>query len=71
MRAFEGRGRVPFKLPVVLSKEEVAHLLAASVDIKHQTALSVAYGTGLRVAEVVALKATDIGGAAARERIVR
>ena len=63
--------RVPFKLPVMLSKEEVAHLLAATANIKHQTALSVAYGTGLRVAEVVALKATDSEGAAARERIVR
>lgn len=52
--------RVPFKLPVVLSKQEVARLLAASANIKHQTALSVAYGTGLRVSEVVALKVTDI-----------
>ena len=52
--------RVPFKLPVVLSKEEVARLLAATANIKHQTALSVAYGTGLRVSEVVALKVTDI-----------
>lgn len=52
--------RVPFKLPVVLSKEEVARLLAATANIKHQTALSVAYGTGLRVSEVVALKVSDI-----------
>jgi integrase len=28
--------------------------------IKHQTALSVAYCTGLRVSEVVALRVTDI-----------
>ncbi len=52
--------RVPQKLPVVLSREEVARLLGAVGHIKHQTALSVAYGTGLRVSEVVALKVTDI-----------
>jgi site-specific recombinase XerD len=28
--------------------------------LKHQAALSVAYGAGLRVAEVAALKATDV-----------
>lgn len=52
--------RVPHKLPVVLSREEVARLLGAVGHIKHQTALSVAYGTGLRVSEVVALKVGDI-----------
>jgi integrase/recombinase XerD len=45
--------RIPHRLPVVLSKEEVARLIAAVGHIKHQTALSVAYGTGLRVGEVV------------------
>ena len=52
--------RVPQRLPVVLSREEVARLLAATGNIKHQTALSVAYGAGLRVSEVVALKVSDI-----------
>ena len=52
--------RVPRKLPVVLSKEEMAKLLGAVGHIKHQTALSVAYGAGLRVSEVVALKVSDI-----------
>ena len=52
--------RVPQKLPVILNKEEVTRLLGCVSHIKHQTALSVAYGTGLRVSEVVALKVTDI-----------
>ena len=52
--------RVPRKLPVVLSKEEVTRLLGCVSHIKHQTALSVAYGTGLRVSEVVGLKVSDI-----------
>ena len=45
----------PRTLPVILSREEVARLLAAACNRKHQTALSVAYGTGLRAREVVAL----------------
>lgn len=52
--------RVPQKLPVVLNKEEVTRLLACVSHIKHQTALSLAYATGLRVSEVVSLKVTDI-----------
>ena len=52
--------RVPHKLPVVLSREEVGRLIAASENLKHQTALSVAYGAGLRAGEVVALKVGDI-----------
>ena len=48
--------RVPQKLPVILSKEEVTRLLGCVSNIKHQTALSVAYGTGLRVSEVVACR---------------
>lgn len=51
---------VPHKLPVILSREEVARLIAAATNLKHQTALSLAYGTGLRVSEVVSLKVSDI-----------
>lgn len=52
--------RLPRTLPVVLSREEVARLLAAAGNLKHQTALSVAYGAGLRAGEVIALKVGDI-----------
>ncbi len=52
--------REPQRLPVVLSREEVARLIAAAPNPKSQTALSVAYATGLRVSEVVSLKVTDI-----------
>ena len=51
---------VPRTLPVVLSREEVARLIAAAPNLKYQTALSIAYGTGLRVSEVIALKVSDI-----------
>jgi integrase/recombinase XerD len=50
----------PRKLPVVLSRDEVARLLNATTCLKHQAALSVAYGSGLRVAEVSTLKVTDV-----------
>ncbi|MGB8398486.1 tyrosine-type recombinase/integrase, partial [Bradyrhizobium sp.] len=52
--------REPRKLPVVLSPEEVARLLDAAPSLKYKAALSVAYGAGLRVSEVVALKVGDI-----------
>jgi integrase/recombinase XerD len=54
------RAKHPRNLPVVLSQDEVARLLDATTCLKHQAALSVAYGTGLRVAEVAALKVSDI-----------
>jgi integrase/recombinase XerD len=48
------------KLPVVLSRDEVARLLGATTCLKHQAALSVAYGAGLRVGEVSMLKVRDV-----------
>ena len=48
------------KLPAVLSPEEVARLLDAAPGLKYKAALSVAYGAGLRAAEVVSLKVADI-----------
>src|ERR1700720_1663585 len=52
--------REPRKLPVVLSPEEVIRLLNAAPGLKYKAALSVAYGAGLRAAEVVSLKISDI-----------
>lgn len=51
---------LPRKLPVILSRKEVRRLIAAARNLKHQTALALAYGTGLRVNEVVSLKVGDI-----------
>jgi len=50
----------PRKLPIILSREEVSKLLQATGNLKHQAALSVAYGAGLRASEVVSLKVNDI-----------
>ena len=54
------RVKHPRNLPMVLSPDEVARLLNATTCLKHQAALSVAYGAGLRVAEVSSLKVSDI-----------
>ena len=52
--------RQPRKLPLVLSAPEVALLLEAAPGPKYKAALATAYGAGLRVAEVVALKVSDV-----------
>ena len=58
-------GRFPYakrhkKIPVVLSREEIARILAAEKNKKHRLMLALAYGAGLRVSEVVNLKVQDI-----------
>ena len=50
----------PRKIPVVLSPEEVARFLEAAPGVKYKAAFSAAYGAGLRVSEVAALKVSDI-----------
>mgnify|MGYP000620874374 CR=1 FL=1 len=52
--------KLPRTVPVVLSVQEAAALLAATRNIKHQAALSVAYGAGLRASEVCRLKVGDV-----------
>jgi integrase/recombinase XerD len=52
--------RQPRRLPDVLSVEEVALLLQAAPGPKYKAAFATAYGAGLRVSEVVALKVGDI-----------
>jgi site-specific recombinase XerD len=52
--------KAPFRLPVILSPEEVAHFLASIASPKHRTILTTAYAAGLRVSEVTRLKITDI-----------
>ena len=54
------RLRYPRSLPDVLSPDEVSRLLGATVCLKHLAALSVAYGAGLRAAEVASLKVGDV-----------
>ena len=50
----------PKKLPVVLSGEEIVRFLLAVPGLRNRAALTAAYGAGLRVCEVAALKVGDI-----------
>src|SRR5262249_58951467 len=50
----------PRRIPAVLSVEEVTLLLQAASAPKYKAAFAIAYGAGLRVSEVVALKVGDI-----------
>jgi site-specific recombinase XerD len=61
--------RQPQRLPVVLTPGEVASLLEAAPGLKWRTALSVAYGAGLRASEVVGLKVSDIDSERMRLRV--
>src|SRR5262249_43144927 len=49
-----------YKLPVVLSADEVVRFLEAIPSLKSRTALTTVYAAGLRVSEVVLLKIADI-----------
>ncbi len=62
MKRFMQFHRKPRKLPIVLSVEEVADLLAAvpGPGLKYRAALGISYGAGLRASEVCHLKVTDI-----------
>ena len=52
--------RVPDRLPLVLSTEDVARLLNAAPNLKSKAALSVAYSAGLRASEVCHFRVSDI-----------
>ncbi len=54
------RPKKEFKLPNVLSKEEVNRILNALQNEKHKTILFLIYSAGLRVGEVVRLQINDI-----------
>ena len=54
------RYKVPKKLPVILTREEVSSLIDNCSNIKHRALLLMAYGSGLRVNELASLKVRDI-----------
>ncbi len=57
--------QIPFpkqqrKLPVVLSRVEVARLLVAVPNVKHRTVLETIHAAGLRLSEALHLRAEDV-----------
>ena len=56
----------PERIPIVLSREEIAKLLDATEAPKYKTIWMVLYGAGLRVSEAVRLRVGDIDSDAMR-----
>lgn len=50
----------PMRLPVTLTHDEIQILLSHIPNRKHKTMIALAYGSGLRVSEVVSLRIKDI-----------
>jgi site-specific recombinase XerD len=52
--------KIPNKLPVVLSKEEIVRLLDAIKNEKHKFMISFMYSTGARLSELVNIRVRDL-----------
>src|SRR5260221_10371431 len=52
--------RAPQRVPVCLSRDEVARLFDAVPSLRDRATMEIAYGAGLRLGEVLHLKLTDI-----------
>lgn len=52
--------KIPEKMPVVLSKEEVKRLFEAIGNEKHRLMIELLYGSGMRVSELVNLRVGDL-----------
>ncbi|NOQ14446.1 MAG: tyrosine-type recombinase/integrase [Methyloprofundus sp.] len=61
----------PQKIPVLLTQKEVYSILQATHNLKHLTLLSLCYGCGLRVSELVALTQDDIDSERLLLRVVQ
>ncbi|MFP5042878.1 tyrosine-type recombinase/integrase [Parasediminibacterium sp. JCM 36343] len=54
------RPKKPFLLPHFFSQDEIVGILKGTANIKHKAMLMLAYSSGLRVSEVVAIKTYNI-----------
>jgi len=52
--------KVSYKLPEILSKNEVQQIIKATGNIKHRTLLMLIYSAGLRVSEATCLQCKDV-----------
>jgi len=48
------------KLPIILTRNEITHIINSIKNQKHQLLIALAYGSGLRVSEIVALQVKDL-----------
>ncbi len=63
--------REPQKIPLVMSRDEVRRLLLMAVSEQARVLMSLAYGCGLRIGEIVSLRAGDIDSAQNIIRVVQ
>lgn len=54
------RPRKEYKLPQVISKEEILSIIENTTNLKHRCVVQLLYGSGLRRSELINLKITDI-----------
>lgn len=59
----------PQRIPELLSRAEVARIIAACKGTKYHTMLVLCYGCGLRLSELVAVRVGDIDGERGRLRV--
>ena len=59
------------KLPAVMSAEEIKQLIDGVKNEKHRTIIMLLYSTGMRLAEICALKITDIDSKNMRIKVVQ
>ena len=63
--------RKGFKLPNVMSQDEVWHLLGAAASLKQKAMLELFYSSGVRLEEFSHLRLTDIDSGAMRIKVVQ
>jgi site-specific recombinase XerD len=52
--------KIPYTLPDILTREEIAALIGACLNAKHKALILLAYGSGLRTGEIQRLRVKDI-----------
>ena len=63
--------RVEHQLPKYLNKEEILKMIGLTENLKHKSMISLLYGCGLRVSELINLKITDIDSKSGRISIIQ
>lgn len=63
--------RVEHTLPKYLSREEILKMISLTENLKHKSMISLLYGCGLRVSELINMKITDIDSKSGRISIVQ
>ncbi len=58
------------KLPQVFSKEQIKQLISGITNLKHRMVISLFYGTGMRMNEMVNLKIADLDSKAFQVKVI-